>query len=526
MKYLKTLALLLSVVIITACSENWLDEDTETFLSPENTYTTEAGIEKALVPLYRSALDYWGSRTWTRAGSDIVWTTFNTKAAARGMDHYDQSLNPSTGQVRGWWKTIYEAVSKTNFILKYVDDAEWSSAESRGQLEGEARFFRAFFYFEAVRTWGDVPLLTDPVDEARTDYTRDPMADVLQVIVEDLQYAVDGLSDMPPQRGRITRGAAMHLLVNVYLFKEEYAAAEELAKELINNPNYALITERYGAKVDEPGNPFTDMFLDENVNIEDGNTENFWVIQFGPRTDNKWETRPNNTKQAWWLDYQLIPGLVYSNDNFQRGKFRVKLAPYWLELFEDGDHRISEQAVKQTWVVNDPDYAAKNEGVELGDTLELDESQRYYWPALMKFIGIGPWTDNPTESATEGDIAVFRLGETYLFLAEALLMQGKADEAVTYINILRQRSNARPIDVSELTVDFLLDERARELVAEENRWATLKRFGKLVNRIQAHGEEEAGANIAETHLLMPIPQTEIDLNKDAELKQNPGYTGT
>lgn len=531
MKNLKIIFLTIVTLVAVSCSENWLQEEPNTFLSPENTYTTEAGIEKALVPLYRTALDYWGGRSWTKGGNDVMWSTINTKSGSRDFDNYGETLTPSVGTVKGWWNSIYEAISKANFILKYVDEAEWTSETTRGQLEGEARFFRAWYYFEAVQTWGDVPLLTEPVAQPKTDYTRTNQEEVLDLVVSDLQFAVNGLGDVPPQRGRITRGAAMNLLCNVYLFRKQWADAEQIARQLIANPAYKLVTQRYGVKANQPGTPFSDMFMDENVNIEDGNTENFWVIQYGPRTDNKLETRNNTAKQAWWLDYAKIPGLVYSYDNFQRGKYRIRVSPYWLSLFEPGDHRISEFAVKQTWLINDAKYVqaqqAAGKNINLGDTVNTDfsipEIQKYYWPVPMKFIGVGSWTTSPTETATEGDIAVMRLGETYLFLAEALLMQNKQDEAAPFINVLRSRANASPVSAADITLDFILDERARELVAEENRWATLKRTGKLLERVRTFGESAGAANIAEKHLLMPIPQTEIDLNKDAELAQNPGY---
>lgn len=531
MKNTKIIILTIIVLITFSCSEEWLKEETNTFLSPENTYTTESGIEKALVPLYRTALDYWGGRSWTKGGTDIMWSTPNTSSSTSDFDNYGETLTPSVGTVRGWWTDIYEAISKANFILKYVDEAVWTSEATRGQLEGEARFFRAWYYFEAVQTWGDVPLLMDPVSKPQTDYKRTNKEEVLDLIVSDLEYAVIGLGDTPPQQGRITRGAAMNLLCNVYLFRQQWSKAEGIAKDLISNPNYKLVTERFGVNSIESGTPFSDMFIGDNANIENGNTENFWVIQFGPRADNKWEVRPNTVKQTWWLDYAKIPGLVYSYDNFQRGKYRIRISPSWLELFEEGDDRISEYAVKKTWLINDSKYVAAQKAagnnINMGDTILVDfnipEIQKYYWPVPMKFIGVGSWTTSGTETAIEDDIAVSRLGETYLFLAEALLMQNKKEEAAQFINVLRARANASPVSVSDITLDFILDERARELVGEENRWATLKRTGKLIERVRAFGEPEAATNISEKHLLMPIPQTEIDLNKDAELTQNPGY---
>jgi hypothetical protein len=119
-----------------------------------------------------------------------------------------------------------------------------------------------------------------------------------------------------------------------------------------------------------------------------------------------------------------------------------------------------------------------------------------------------------------------RLGETYLFLAEAQFKQGKLAEAAVSLNTLRARANATPVTAAQLTLDYILDERARELIGEENRRMTLMRTGTLVDRakrLNAVSPLNQLTGLTDKHLLMPIPQSEIDLNKDARLEQNPGY---
>ena len=118
-----------------------------------------------------------------------------------------------------------------------------------------------------------------------------------------------------------------------------------------------------------------------------------------------------------------------------------------------------------------------------------------------------------------------RLGETYLLQAEAQFRQGKLAESANSINALRTRSNASQVTAAQITLDFILDERARELLAEENRRMTLMRTGILVARTLAHNAQTINpvVGISSKNLLLPIPQSEIDLNKDAKLDQNPGY---
>jgi hypothetical protein len=119
------------------------------------------------------------------------------------------------------------------------------------------------------------------------------------------------------------------------------------------------------------------------------------------------------------------------------------------------------------------------------------------------------------------DFIIMRLGETYLLKAEAQLKQGNTSGAAETLNILRARANAAPVTSAQITMDFILDERVRELIAEENRRMTLMRTKTLLQRVVGRGQKIT--SISANNLLLPIPQSEINLNKDAVLTQNPGY---
>ena len=123
------------------------------------------------------------------------------------------------------------------------------------------------------------------------------------------------------------------------------------------------------------------------------------------------------------------------------------------------------------------------------------------------------------------DFILMRLGETYLLLAEAQFKQGKTGDAAISLNAIRSRANATSVTAGQVTMDFILDERARELLAEENRRMTLMRTGKLVDRTLKYNTQTINPVIGlnSKHLLLPVPQSERDLNKDAVLDQNNGY---
>ncbi|HSC36489.1 MAG TPA: RagB/SusD family nutrient uptake outer membrane protein, partial [Chitinophagaceae bacterium] len=124
---------------------------------------------------------------------------------------------------------------------------------------------------------------------------------------------------------------------------------------------------------------------------------------------------------------------------------------------------------------------------------------------------------------TYTDQYMFRLAETYLIRAEAYLGAGNPTNAAADINVVRSRSNASPVVPANVNINYILDERMRELGVEEKRRLTLARLGLVYDRTVNVAQNPVAANIKPYHNLWPVPQTEIDRNKDAKLAQNPGY---
>ena len=125
---------------------------------------------------------------------------------------------------------------------------------------------------------------------------------------------------------------------------------------------------------------------------------------------------------------------------------------------------------------------------------------------------------------TNNDQIRMRLAETYLLRAEAYVHKGQPALAATDINVVRARANAKPVAAAAVTIDYILDERARELIVEEARRRTLVRLGLLYKRAIIHNWD-AKATMKPHHELWPIPQKAIDANRDVKLPQNPGYPG-
>jgi hypothetical protein len=282
---------------------------------------------------------------------------------------------------------------------------------------------------------------------------------------------------------------------------------------------YHLIDHRYGVRADQPGVPFMDQFYDGNVSRNQGNTEILWSLQLQKDVPGG---GLNIMRRYWTNRYYAIPGLEVSVEYGGRGIGVLSPTSWALNLYEPGDDRGSIYAVRKFYLYNNP--GSLPDGAALGDTIWLS-SAKYsnrdpLWPSTRKWESADPL--NISDGYQYGDQPYVRLAETYLLLAEALFDQGKLGPAADAINTVRLRSHASPISAGDVTLDFILDERSRELLTEEHRRYTLLRTHTWLRRTKSFNPL-AGPNIVPRDTLLPIPQQIIDANLTAPMPQNPGY---
>lgn len=355
-----------------------------------------------------------------------------------------------------------------------------------------------------MQQFGDVPLKLDPTLGVITEAVRAPKEEVYTTILEDLKYAEANLAATYPQWGRIRKGAVQHLLSKVYLVLKDWNSAADMAKKVIaDNANYALQAD------------YSRIFHHENQ----VNKEIIYSVQYENDVTNS--GIGNRTHLYFQSSYSDIPGMQRALQ-WGRPFSRFAPTPFLMGLFDDTkDSRADIWRTFDDYYYNNP--ATLPAGKKVGDP--VDESWRnkieFHW-SLIKYWD--PTRPNANEERGNKDFIVFRLGETYLIAAEALMMSGKTDEAVGYFNQIRKRA-ARPgadltVAAGSLNIDLILDERARELAGEMDRWFDLVRTGKAVERIKAHSAR--GQNVKEFHLLRPVPQTQID-RLTVSFPQNPGY---
>lgn len=527
--------------------EDFLNEDLKSELSPTNTFTSTYGFEVGSAGLYaltRSEYNTWGEEgafmhgnacpyEALQAGTDIV-DVINSDASLTAFANLTMTAQEKF--VGSYWNWAYSLISSANEILVFSEqNTNWDQPEDKTRFQAEARFFRAYAYRTLVYLYGDVPYVETILYDFQLDFTRTPKEEVLKHIVDDLKFASEHLPDNPDKEGfkegKLTKWAAYHLLSEMYLLQGEYGLAQEAALAVINSGYYELMKTRYGVSKDKPGDVFSDLFAENNQNRKSGNKESIWVLQFEYNTIGGGVNSDDWTRRAWNPQYFNLSGFVLADTLGGRGLAQIVPMKWWVGtggtkatgdiagIFDAKDIRNSNYNIKRNWYYNNPDNASLY-GKPCYITEQTWFSTKTLFPALTKFF-YGR-AENLSLTGSYKDRMKFRLAETYLLLAEAYLGQGNVSLAADAVNAVRKRAGAAPVQAGEMTLDFLLDERIRELVGEESRRFTLVRTGKLVDRVKTYNEAIKD-KIKAHHVLWPVPQSIIDSNRDTEFPQNPGY---
>lgn len=520
----------------TASCSDFLDENMKSTAGPDNVYTSTTGFETAATGLYtwaRDEFNTWGGDAFAhgqacpyealQVATDIVRSG---KPQDGSLTPFEKlSYTPSTTFVGSYWKYAYGLIASSNEMLEYAEkNTNWDKPTDAALYQATARFFRAYAYRYLVYLYGDVPYVDRIERQYRTDFTRTPKSEVLQHMIEDLKFAVDNLPSDPDavEPGKLTKWAALHLLSEVYLMHGDYEKARDAADDVIKSEKFQLMKTRFGAEAKKQGDAFHDLFVENNQNRTSGNLESIWVMQFEYNTDGGGGGYSDWTRRAWNPQYYNKKGFVLADSLGGRGLAQIMPLTWWIEggtdgngIFEKKDMRNSEYNIKRHWYYNDPAYPEL-----LGKEAEYDAEPRklsQIYPVITKFF-YGK-SDDLTYTGNSKDRMRFRLAETYLFKAEACIRLNDPEGARDAINEVRSRAGATEITTADVTMDYLLDERIRELVGEEIRRFTLQRTGKQVERVAKYNTYCTG--FTEKNMLWPIPQTVIDSNTGAEFPQNP-----
>lgn len=581
MKKIKYIAVII-VLAFTASCEDFLKEDPKSLLTAQY-LETEAGVNSALYSAYSDLRYIYGGESAMNA------TCSGTDEWQKGPDgnanfNLYQTGMAADGAISGLWNWGFTAINTSNAVIKYAPLCGMSE-ENVKKVIAEAKYLRATWYFLIVQTFGECPVNLDFIQEPSTEAYRDPVSEVYDAIVADLTEATQVLPPQADEPGRVDAAAAHHLLAKVYLTRatttganaaSDYQQAYNHAMELINNKGmYGLELEQDFAKVFEPRNEYgpeviftvernTDILYNDagNPSGAGSSSKNSITFMF---------FRPNYS--AWGIG-GLVRDIPYG-----RPWHRVRPTNYVLDVTfaERSDDTRYLKTFQTVWLLNEAagitapgfalgDTAAWLPGVEnprAAKAVKIFPPSQYYnnngqtmsiYPALSKFNDI----DRPevAESSVRPFI-VHRFAETYLIAAEAAMYLDKPSDATAMLNVVRDRaaydanrSSAENVlavqrmrnKVPDMTdhgvgIDFILEERSRELCGEYMRWWDLVRTRTGSGEIQLlyrvrnlvsptaysdDGHIPAYANIRDYHVLRPIPQGQIDLTSN-EFPQNLGY---
>lgn len=561
----------------TSCGDDFLDEK---LYSSYGTDVTDANA-KVLAMYYKVGQILGYSDQQGYAGIWQDGTDVGAPGDVQGVEipfYQYGSLDSQNAGVSYLWKQLYSIINCANILINDENLTKATDATQKGYL-GEAYFFRAWAYEQLVTGWGKVPLLTSSITTPASDFTRAEISEVNKVIESDLTNAIDDLPEVTAystaNQSRVNKDAARMLAAQSYLRigfmcgggDTYYNKAVSVCNNIISNPAYSLIKERYGAYTSsETGDYYHDMFRYGNQRRSQGNTEAIWTyeMEYDANVSGGTINAPQQ-RRNWVAAFHKLSGQMVNADSIGgRGNGRLRLSNYVkYGIFEDGDIRNSNFNIRRQMYCNAPALAntpltvyvdakgwkvsqdtpgATARVLHLGDPAvwAITDTLNVMYPHTTKWGGYDPTDDFGW--ALVKDFPMMRFAEAYLLRAEAYVRLNKTSEAAADINVLRDRAfqdyrelpgraEAGKVSASDMTIDFILDERIRELVGEENRRFTLMRTGELANRVEMMTTKWAEGTDSKKitgfdktkNILLPIPLTEIQLNKDASLEQNPGY---
>lgn len=506
--YIKWLPVLALVLVATACGKDFLELEPRGTSLETTYYQTEEELFQGLVATYD--VIQWGSTSgWTmnlgllNAASDDCFAGGSDASDQPSWVAYDAfTLNPTLGPQEGLWTKNFTGIYRANLIIQKIEEAPASvTTFAKARMTAEAKFLRAFFYFDLVRFFGNVPLLTDVVSVDEISGVEQTTPEAIYAQIEaDLNAARNEPelpeSVSPDELGRITQGAVSALLGKVILYQNEDSRMREAAdlfEEVINSGFYAL----------------EDNFEDIFSNDGEFGPESIFEIQ---HSDNRpgdfgccFAAGPLNNPTEGNFNVQFFGIRDYAGPVYAAGWSFCPVTPDLVDFMRD-----------------DPRY----EHTIVDGNLLRDQGAAYTEGYQNTNYFIRKYAPLEANRATDGDAALewstnqreIRLADVYLMAAEALVRGGgDAGTARAYVNAVRNRVGLDDLNNSlsgSALLDAIYDERRMELATEGHRFFDLVRTGRATQVLDGF--------IAGKHEVLPIPLIEIDLT-NGKFQQNPGY---
>lgn len=483
------------VISPLACSDDFLNKPLQGELTQESFPKSKDDALLATVAVYnimRNSSFHFGLFPVMDIMSDDAYKGSNPTDQASSIGPFDRFQHIATESNHSrWWNTLYEGVKRANVVIEQVPSIDMD-ATIRSRYVGEASFLRALFYFDLVRAWGGVPIVTSTTTQPGLE--RSSVDEVYALIISDLLVAIPALPEkselIAAEQGRATKGAAKSLLAKVYLFKGDFVNAEKYAVEVITSGQYALEADF------------------ANANSEAGEHGVESVFEIGAM---RFEGIENGGDQ--YANVQGVRGTPNRGWGFNRPSLDLMAA------FEPNDPRYEKtilflgETMDGVFIQGDGNTPDETRDPETGELLEIECYNQKVWT---------PGTTVPPQFGHNRRL--IRYADVLLMAAEASNEIGKTTAALAYVNQVRDRAregngailpDVTTTDKAALRT-AILEERRVELALEGHRFWDIIRTGQAVSILGPLGF------IAGKHELLPIPQIEIDLSQ-GKIKQNPNW---
>jgi hypothetical protein len=484
--------LLIPFLFITSGCEDFLQKDPQGELTQEEFPVSQSDALLATNAVY-STIREWayhsGGYPILDIMSDDSHKGSNPNDQLPTVGPYDKFTHtPTQDGLDRWWSTLYEGIKRTNVVITKVPPIQMDTV-LRNRYVAEAKFLRGLFYFDLVRAWGGVPMITSLNPPLKV--VRSTKEEIYDLIISDLLYATKNLGEksdlVSGDIGRATKGAARSLLAKVYLFQGDFFNTEKYALEVINSDEYELEA----------------VFADANSKLGEHGMESIFEV-------GALEVEGSGGNQ--YANTQGVRGSPNRGWGFNRPSLDLR------NSFEQGDPRLDATII---------DLGETLDGVLiLGDGTTPDETKDAFGNVIeFECYNQKVWYPGTNTITQWGhNRRLIRYADVLLMAAEALNENNKPDDALMYLNQVRERAregnNSILPDITETNKDALrdiiLNERRHELALEGHRFWDLVRTGKA-QLILGHLGFVTGK-----HELLPIPQNEIDISQGT-LTPNPNW---
>ena len=550
---------------LSSCN-GYLDEENLSNVNADEYFQKSEGFESLVNGAYASLRSIWANEPWLfNLGVDIYTRgeSYDIGGSYENRDVYSSELNEygtldaQNSFVGNFYQNVYYGIQVCNTAINKAGGVSGLSESTVSQRLAEARFLRAYYYYLLAEQFGDVALVTEEINKPQTDFSRTPEKEVYDFIISELNDAIKMLPASQENFGRATQGAAKHLLGLVYLTRgyktygqpSDFNQAATLFDEVINSGRYQL--QPTYADVYDPDNQtnneviFSVQYDTKSFGGQHGGNNQRYL--YGFLLDKKVPTGFERYSSRYgYHDNQFMPTqFLYSLFNTSvDSRYDVNFTSEYYATMPDESIGLKEGDLRVYFPKYDQSFTKADSLALMQENPNAIIITPDHWKQDIEHIGGSgmcpmitkfcdpkdDYTGDSRQKKSSRDIFLFRLADTYLLAAEAYYKAGDNVKAAERINAVRRRAalpghaDDMTIQPSDVNIDFILDERAREMAGEYNRWMDLKRTGKLIERTLKYNNLAAKANKMDSHILVrPIPQAVMDQTTGGNFKQNTGY---